>query len=583
MKLSELFLLGLIVLVALCLYLYGIGSGVPDESRIKLVFSDRQVVEQLTPFMNQSRDEIYQGLSYNFQPQNYQERSVNVTIDGNQVAISRTLLDAMRSYLLRSYDGDEQNVLVALSKINPAKLNFNPHFYSYGMPYIYFVGVGLKLADLFNWVALKSNTDYYYLHPGAMGNIFIAGRLVGVLGAVLAVLLMYFLGRKMLGGRAALIAASLLAVTPGVVFWAHIVKLHVFCLWGVILAFYFATRLLNSDSIKAYIWAGLLAGIATGIDCLCGFFVVAIPLAHVLRELSKGNNVWRASVSLNCRKIYFSLILFVLVIIVCNPYMLICWKEFYGETRVVQGFFDPNFTIINFINYFSRIIRTLVGTPLWLVVAGGLFYAIFSRKSINILILGTIIPFYLYMGATVTDFARQSIPCIPFLVLLAASFLDSALSRKKVKFIIIPLLAIIIAYNLLYCFAYDRVFATKNVRTIAGEWIVSNIKEGATIGMPDTPAPWRTPPINPLKYRLIITAWDREIIEQQKPDYFIVSEIHLFGDATHQKEFEILSNYKEIKRIETPTRILGLTFSKGNHPTNDWVQLNPVILIFKRL
>lgn len=583
MKINNGIWLVFIIASSLCLNIYGIQWGVPDEARINLVFSDKSVVKQLSSEMENLRDEIYEATDYYGHLRNYQDREISVIIDGAAITITRSQLDAMRSYLLRSYNADEQAVLIALGRMEPSKFNFNPHFFQYGGIYLYLVGACLKLASILDVVTLNQSLEYYFLHPAELGKLFTVGRLVGAIAGALIVFLLYLLGNSLLGRRAGLLAASLLTVTPVVVIFNHHLRPYIFCLWPVILAFYFSSKILNSNQIKPYLLAGSLSGIATGILVLCGFVIVAIPIAHLLRELYNGKTTKEVIISLNSKKIYLSLLLFLLGFLICNPYILFSLREFWNEMITASQHFKTVFTPNSWLNYYAHIMRSGFGFPLWLLITGGLLFSLYKRNRIDILILATILPFYLYISSTMRTHVHYLLPIVPLLVLMAARLLDAGLGVRKIKYVTFFSFLIILIYSFLYSASYDRIFVRKNVRTTAGEWITSNIKGGSTIGIPDLPSPFRTPPVNPLRYKLIITGWDRSLIETQKPDYVIIIELHWLGYKSYQEIMNILSNYKEVKRFDEPAGIFGLTFRRDLNAPLDWWYPNPVILVFKRL
>ena len=119
-------------------------------------------------------------------------------------------------------------------------------------------------------------------------------------------------------------------------------------------------------------------------------------------------------------------------------------------------------------------------------------------------------------------------------------------------------------------------------QAIAEEGIDASIEKGKSIGMIELPSPWRIPPINLFKYRIVVTERDKSVLEEKKPEYFIVNEFQWLRGVGFEKIKDFLENYEEIKRFEKRPQIFGLVLVSGKDQPWDWPYSNPVILVFRR-
>lgn len=173
------YLIILIIGLSFCLNLYGVWWAGPDEERLKLVFGgDKELVKTLTPEMAESWGELYEGIHYHHQPRGYKERNITVLMkNGKSVIINRSLLDSIRSYLLRSYAPDEQITLKSLSNMNPSKLDFNPNYYLWGGLFFYLLAIFFMILSKIGVIILNSDITYYFFHPNQIGMLFTIGKI----------------------------------------------------------------------------------------------------------------------------------------------------------------------------------------------------------------------------------------------------------------------------------------------------------------------------------------------------------------------------------------------------------------------
>ncbi len=73
---------------------------------------------------------------------------------------------------------DESFLLDAISNMDPAHLDFNPHFFNYPTLSIYLTAGSIKIADLLGYVKIVNSKEFYVANPDQMARIYIIGRLL---------------------------------------------------------------------------------------------------------------------------------------------------------------------------------------------------------------------------------------------------------------------------------------------------------------------------------------------------------------------------------------------------------------------
>ena len=114
-----------------------------------------------------------------------------------------------------SYAMDEDNILEALSKTDPAALDFDPHLYHWGTLHLHLTLGALEIAEAVGMFGEPWREAWRGMHPGSFERIYVVGRLVSVVVDLGSVLLATLIALRLAGTTPALWAAALAAFSPG--------------------------------------------------------------------------------------------------------------------------------------------------------------------------------------------------------------------------------------------------------------------------------------------------------------------------------------------------------------------------------
>lgn len=569
---NRLFLIS-IILLSFSLNIYGLKWGLPSKEQARLYFTNEAEIARVTEDIKQYMEQgTWQTSHYG------PERD--------------RLADLHRSQfnLIRTYHPDESQYVKPLSHMRPSKLDFNPHYFTTAAFFTYLVGAFSKAASLFGFLTVTPDISYYYLHPDEFGKIYLIGRLLAAIMGVLTVYLTYLIGKRLFSEKIGLVSALFLSVTPVLVIHSHYLKMDVPMTFWLTLTFLLITHILVSDKMKWYIWAGIGAGLTAGTKYHGGLLIwLIIPVAHLLRE---GINK-KSLLSLFGRKLFLSGIASLVAFLLVNPYIVLAFDEFrrdfFGlgaKVAFSQAASTEDSSYLG-LYYFRYVFACVMGLPFYILTMAGVIFALIKRNKADLLIFAFLILSFSFLNLSRYKMANYTIPLMPFLALWASRLVLSITSPRVVwNYSRIAVIAAIFVYTLLYSLAFDNLFARKNVRIVAGEWITSNIEPGARIGLTDGQLPYLGPPINELKYRVVM-AGNSEQLNTVKPDYFVISDYRFrpyLGEASAEDNLRFLkeSGYAQIQKFELLPTILGITFKKKDRLVLDWLHPYPTILVFKR-
>jgi len=559
-------------LLFILLHFYGINWGVQSKELSFLVFGNNEILRKLIPEMLKTHEEIremqvYYGAPYT---SDYREDEIKkVEINGKK-KIKKDIINSCRSYLTRSSGADEQAVIVALSKMNPQKFNFAPHFYEYGGGYLYPMGLFFYLLSKIKLITLTSDMSFYFLNPDEMGKLYISGRIFGAIGALLSIVVFYFLCRELFTDKKLVYFLTLFYGTaPGFVLWSHYLKPFSYGLLWFLLTLWAVVRFYKSNREKYLYLSAVSAGLSFGTLLTYGYIYLAIFLFILF---SVKDYKWKL------KNLFLTLIIFLATFFITNPYVLISYKEFIQELAYLRNYWHRDISINAVKVFVFNTMRYGLGTPLWFTLLIGLVGSlVYKPEKINWLFFLVFVPAFFYFAFTTVHWVHYSIFLYPLLIISAGL----SISRVGQKKMVVLLLSGIVIYTFLYTSSYVKILGGRNIRIAAGEWINENIPSGSKIGLLEAPSPWRTPPFQFLDYKLIISQ-ERNIIEKEKPEYFIVSEYQWLRGPGYNAIKDFLYDYEVIQRFEKEPYFFGIRFKQPDDIPYDWCHPNPVILIWKR-
>jgi hypothetical protein len=303
-------LVGVLIVVAACVFLTGINWGLPSRWVDPYLFGDRPVWNGEKVLSLAPSDAGTLGADVDANP--LARKSYPIVLNDTD----EKRAEIIRRYRLFSHQPDEMITFKSLSRINQHR--GDPRLYQYGGLWMYPVGAMLKAASIVGFVELRGGPEgqaYYLDRPEAFGRFYVVARLYTVLWGLIGVWAVFWIVRRVTHSDFAAGAGALCYIfMPVVVNMAHEAKPHLPGAVLMLLSIIAAVKYIETGKTRWWVLTGALCGAAFGmvISSLVGFIV--IPLMTLLR-----NDSWprRINVTLAATAVGFA------VYVVTNPYVLI--------------------------------------------------------------------------------------------------------------------------------------------------------------------------------------------------------------------------------------------------------------------
>jgi len=539
-----------IVIVSFAINLLGIRWGVPNYCRTELALGDKLKTGQFYKILADTRNEIYvktgqntaayagmlreKGMSYKEMVNRSTPGRKNGTImlKSNKI-IPKEILHAINSYLVRSKQGDEQNMLSAIAKMRPKKLDFNPHFFIPGGSYVYLLAGWFYLADKVGYLNITPDLTFYHTHPEEMAKFYILGRMISGISTAFLVLIIYLIARKLYDKNTALVSALFSAIIPMTFIEANVMKQHSYASFWSLLSIYFMIKIYMSDKRKYYLYSGIALGLAASAAFNTWVYLCFLPVVLFFRSIPgrQLNNLFTIT-----RQTIYVFIISLLVFIITNPYLFVSFQEFIYEMKWIGGHHSFVLTPWNFL-YIP--LRESLGSLLWIILFASIIYAFIKKEKCDIMLLSFLLPLLIFIAFATgyqgqyAGYMRYYLPLLLLLLIFPARSIVDIYKRvgKFGKPAVLILVSIVIIYTVSLRISYivwlsrDNEKQSESVK--AGKWINENIPKDSSIGiLKYTPHVDIDPPFRFTDYRIISNFEPIESFSRvdELPEYFVIGE-----------------------------------------------------------
>ena len=326
-----------------------------------------------------------------------------------------------------------------------------------------------------------SSADFLLAYIDDPSRLFLMARLTVVLCGVGVVWLTAAIASRVYQRRVGLMAGVFAAFSLLMFQLSFLALADVPAVLLLLLAVYFAVLSVEEPAERRfYCAAAVLVGLAAAGKYHTGFGVVPLAAAALIKSWGRQDRIgWI---------LHLALLGFVFVAagfclgipqVVANP------AGFYDDVfhRLGNQYagYDPDRTAWRFL--FTHHLRNGLGIPLEAASLLGFAFALFRRSKWDLVLLSFPAAFYLLFMNSV-GFAYHLLPAIPFLLILAARFLDAVVEtglRRQSLGVSLLVALIVVAPSLLDSVKLVRVMRSPSTRTAAKAWIEAHIPDGSTL------------------------------------------------------------------------------------------------------
>jgi len=498
----------------------------------------------------------------------------------------------------------DENVILKHAFLNPylnvAHGQFFPHFYDYGSLQLFIINFIGSVAIAHGWLD-PSQDAYPEYYPHVYHQGLLLARSITVFMGVGSIWAAYALGRRLFGKAVGLLGAFFLAISPLHMQHSHFATVDVPSGFWVLLSLLWAAKILPNLSqdtenrsskispfsltslkdkgLTAFLISGAFAGLAAATKYNCAFAVLGLLAAgHILawrKEYGPKALVQKLEIAVNTALgLLMSAIFFILGCpgsIFDNRFFMegINYESLhvYHQPEVYFQNTGPGcWYIIN-----NNLVVAL-GLPLLFCCVIGVLYAVWKRRSQDILLGCFSLAYFVLISLAAVRYARYEIALLPMLILFASRFLiECWRSGKQYLRVLAGALMVVSALNaLLLTGVLLAPMASADNRDLTAQEMIQSKNQPKSIAFASTPWFW-SPPIDPYfsnpkpwewfaygpgmnrvaallifdKYR----AFNPDILEIQKPDVVFLSEIE----------------YKDRLRLKDPDTVAYCNYLTKNY------------------
>ncbi len=377
---------------------------------------------------------------------------------------------------------DEEVIIRDAMQMGAAK-SLKPAFFDYPALYTYLslVAIGIKFAVLRLVHVYSSPNDLaleYALRPGY---IHLAGRMVSIIAGTLSVGLTYMLGRKVANGAVGLSAAILLAFSVEHANQSHWALPDVTMALLFTGALYLSYRLVETGSIRSYIAAGLVAGLALSSKYNAGSIVPIMALAHILRVRSERP---KSVAGYMDRRLIAGALCVAAGFLIATPYWILDSEHYLNAMRWNQSHMKEGhlgFQGLRWLWFPVELVKTEKIAGVLMIL--GVVRSIWARRREDTLLMAAILLTFLVTGSSLKTSLYFFLPIYPAMCVLGMKALAD-IPRLRRQMVLLPAAAALIAVpQLVDIIRLDHSQTLADTRLTARAWIEKHILSGATVVM----------------------------------------------------------------------------------------------------
>ena len=316
-----------------------------------------------------------------------------------------------------------------------------------------------------------------YADPGVL---FLPGRLFIVACGVACVWLTYRLGKRLGGPRLGLIAAAFLAVNSVHIQYSQIIRTDVQATVFMLLCAVSTVGILQDGRMRHHVWAGIWVGLACATKWPTAI-VILTPIAAILWRGWGTSGMWLRLV------LIFAIALAALNI--ASPFLLLDYptvlQNLAGEARTTHPGATGSGLFGNLGWYVGHPLLNSFGFMGLALAATGLATIIRARAP-ALVILPTLVAFFLLIGAQALLWERWVVPMLPFIAMLAAygvsalaAFLPTHLKHHTRTAEI--MVAVLVMLPMLQATRVAAATRAEDTRQVASQWIERHVSPGSSI------------------------------------------------------------------------------------------------------
>jgi hypothetical protein len=334
------------------------------------------------------------------------------------------------------YHPDEAVLLQAVCAVNPLWGDFTPGFYNYGSLYIFLCRLGYDFTGaLAGWGAVPRMPPFSAWMED-FGRLLLVGRWISVLLGAATVPVVWALGRRLFGDRAAWWGAAFLALAPMPVLLGHYMTVDVAATFFSMLALLFAAFVCGAPP-RRVLGLAAAAGFAAGLGVSSKYsaFPALLPFVVPLWQLFHSDAPRARPAAAGAAAAV--LIAAAAAFVISTPGVLLDTQAFVHDVQYEMELnrtgMGKVFEATPWAGVYHLTVSLPIGLewPLYLLSLAGVVWALRRRTpgdAVLLLFLGLT---FLLLAPAARKYVRYVLPLVPALALLAGRLVSDGLGGRR--------------------------------------------------------------------------------------------------------------------------------------------------------
>lgn len=357
----------------------------------------------------------------------------------------------------------------------------NPHFFDYGQLQIYIQ----FLVSVVRFIVGSVTGAWDSLAQVTSDSFYLWGRAVTAAFGVATVFVVFQIGLRW-GARHALLAAALMALMPLHVRYSHYVLTDIPLTFFVALTMLMSLTAHERPALRAFAWAGAMAGLAAAVKYNGGLALLMPLLACWMTPAARPSRMACMFALLSAAAAAF---------FIAAPFTILDLPGFLDRFATLTAEYrngappaEPGAIL------YLKHLRLQFGLPGMLLIAGGLLMGLFrsvggpGRVPWAVALIFTI-PYFLIVADQRIIYARYMLPLVPMLCVLAAAAVISGVSLlRRYEFprgvrtaLIAGLTIALLGPPAATAVSLNRIIAKTSTTDLAYRWMLENAPAGSRI------------------------------------------------------------------------------------------------------
>jgi len=332
---------------------------------------------------------------------------------------------------------------------------------------------------------LDGASDFKALYLSDPTAFYLSGRLISVLFGTAIVVVVYLIGRTLMGHVGGCIAAFTIAVLPLSTAFSKLVRMDAPMIFFILVAFLFCLEVIETNSWWGYLGAGASIGLAIACKYPAVFFAPMVLAAQVLH--------WSRTKIFTPMRLIASGFASIVACFLTAPFVFLDFQQVLEdvvfESRSEHLGATSEGWFANLWWYFSTVSASELGWLGLFVAIAGTGYGLYRRRPGWILAVVAVALFSGIISGLSLRWDRWLLPIFPFAALFIAYAIVTVANTPTIRHAKAPvrratILALTVAVTiapLWTSLAEAKSLIGTDTRTLAAEWVQSEVPEGSRI------------------------------------------------------------------------------------------------------